>query len=77
MNKCMQSDAFMSFPPCSSIEQVEFEEWLIFARFPSLTKFSREITRVERLAGVTDPHALVAKTNDGITRYYGMAISPN
>ena len=74
MNEYILSDAHVPFPPCTSMRQVEGIELIIFGLFPGLRNFTREITRVERTAGILYPHALVQKTANGISRRYGITI---
>ena len=74
MNEYILSDAHVPFPPCTSMRQVEGIELIIFRLFPGLRNFTREITPVERAAGIINPHPLVQKTADGISRKYGTTI---
>jgi hypothetical protein len=71
MNEVILSGLFVPFFPCSSMQQVEITEWFVFATLPDLNSFSREVTPVERAAGITEPHAIVLKTTAGVTRKYG------
>lgn len=75
MNEIIISEEFVPFPQCSSMERVELMEWCIFQLAPGLTTFTREVTAVERAAGIIEPHALVMKMPDGITRKYGTTIA--
>jgi hypothetical protein len=77
MNEVLLSELFVPFFPCSSMQQVEFAEWFVFATLPDLKSFSREVTPVEQATGIIEPHALVKKTTDGITRQYGTSIPLN
>ena len=74
MNQYILSDAHVPFPPCTSMQQIEGIELMVFGAFPGLRNFTREITPVERAAGIIYPHALVEKTPDGISRKYGTTI---
>jgi hypothetical protein len=47
----IHSEQFVPFPPCSSMEQVEVMEHLIFGLVPSLTGFTRDVTPAEQEAG--------------------------
>jgi hypothetical protein len=71
------SEQFAPFPPCSSVKQVEVMDWMIFGLPPKLLSFTREVTSVERAAGITMPYAFVLKTAAGITRQYGASIPLN
>jgi len=57
------------------MQQVEIAEWFVFAMLPDLNSFAREVTAVERAAGIIYPHALVMKATAGITRKYGTTIA--
>jgi len=75
MNECfLTTGDVISAPPCSSMEQVEAADWLIFKLIHGLTQFTREVTTAERATGINHPHALVTQTGDGVRRYYGIAI---
>ena len=74
MNEYILSDAHVPFPPCTSMQQIEGIALIIFGVFPGLRNFTREITPVERAAGIINPHPLVQKTADGISRKYGTTI---
>lgn len=52
----------LDFPPCSSVEQIQFIELLLFGFFPGLTTFIRETTAFERAVGVAHTHVLVTKS---------------
>ena len=74
MKEYILSDTHVPFPPCTSMQQIEGIELIIFGVFPGLRSFTREITPVERAAGIIYPHALVQKTADGISRKFGTTI---
>ena len=67
----------VDFPSCYSIQQVELAEFLIFMLFPELRTFIREVTTIERAAGIAQSHALVNDTVEGIDRVYGSVTSLN
>jgi len=67
----------VDFPPCYSIEHLEFAERFMFGLFPKLTQFIRETTAFEHAVGVSAAHALVKRGESGITRVYGHAILLN
>jgi hypothetical protein len=77
MNEVLLSELFVPFFPCSTIRQVEFTELLIFAVLPDVKSFSRDVTPMERIAGITAPHAIVLKTPTGIVRKYGTNLTLN
>jgi len=74
MKEYILSDAHLPFLPCTSIQQIEGIELIVFGAFPGLRNFTREITPIERAAGIIYPPALVQKTADGIRRKYGSTI---
>ena len=78
MNDFPCSAPVLEFPPCYSIEQMKVSEILMFGIFPTLTKFIREITASERMAGISDVNsvALVTKSDGGIERMYGTTVFP-
>ena len=75
MNEYILSDAHVPFPPCTSMQQIEALELIIFGLFPSLRNFTREITPVERAADIIYPHAYARKLGGCITRKYGVMIA--
>jgi hypothetical protein len=75
MNEYIFSETFVPFPSCSSMNQVETLELIIFGLVPSLTGFTRTVTTVEREAGIINPHAYVTKNARDITRTYGAMIA--
>jgi hypothetical protein len=56
---------------------VEIADQVLFGLLPGLRKFIRETTAFERAVGITDTHALITKTEGGITRTYGLGILLN
>jgi len=75
MNEYVLSDAHVPFPPCTSMQQIEGIELIIFGLFPGLRSFTCKITPVERAAGIIYPHAYVRKLGGCITRKYGAMIA--
>jgi len=71
------SAQMLAFPPYYSLWQVEIADQFLFGLLLGPTKFIRETTTFERAVGVSDTHALVKKSESGITRVYGHAISLN
>jgi len=74
MNEYILSDAHVPFPLCTSMQQIEGIELIIFGVFPGLRNFTRAITPVESAAGIIYPHVFVQKTPDGISRKYGATV---
>jgi hypothetical protein len=77
MNQHIVKGQIIPAPPCFTFEQLEVADWFIFNFLPDLTEFAREVTTIERWAGVTYPHALVRKCGDQIIRQYGTSITVN
>jgi hypothetical protein len=77
MNEVILSELFVPFFPCSSMQQVEIAELIVFAMLPDLKSFTREVTPVERAAGIIEPHARVTRTAEGISRKYGTSTPLN
>jgi hypothetical protein len=75
MSEYLLSEQFVPFPPCSSMEQVETLELIIFGLVPSLTSFTRAVTLAEQEDGVINPHAFVRKIDGVISRTYGAVIA--